>query len=110
VEQTSAHTETTPDLAPGLGKVRRRRWLLWTVLLAYLPTMWVTQQITHSFQRSLPVFFLWVLLLIAAAAISAVARCPRCGNYYHVNGMVLMYLRKCLHCQLPVNADKRRRQ
>ena len=32
-------------------------------------------------------------------------RCPRCGNYFHVNGMMLLYLRRCLHCQLHINAD-----
>ena len=89
-------------------KIRRRRWLLWFVLIAYLPTMWTTQQITHSFQRSLPVFFIWLVLLILAVAVSAVARCPGCGNYFHVNGMALFYLRKCLHCQLHVCADKKK--
>jgi hypothetical protein len=87
--------------------VRRRRWVLWSVLIIYLPAMWTTQQITHSFKASLPVFFAWVLLLVIAAGISATARCPRCGNYYHVNGMALLYLRRCLHCQLPLNADRK---
>jgi predicted ferric reductase len=102
-------TVEVKDLGPGLGKVRRRRWLLWIVLLAYLPTMWTTQQITRSFQGSLPVFFGWLVLLVVAAAVSAAARCPRCGKHFHVNGMALLYLRKCLHCQLHIDADKKGR-
>jgi uncharacterized C2H2 Zn-finger protein len=92
---------------PGLAKIRRRRWYLWFVLIIYLPTMWTTQQITHSFQGSLPVFFIWFLLLLLVMGISAMAKCPRCGNYFHVNGMILLYLRKCLHCQLHLTADKK---
>ena len=94
-------------LGRGLAKVRRRRWLLWSVLIVYLPTMWTTQKITHSFNDSLPVFFIWFLVLLAVMAFSAVVRCPRCGNYFHVNGMILLYLRNCLHCQLHLTADKK---
>ena len=94
-------------LGPGLAKVRRRRWYLWFVLIIYLPTMWTTQKITHSFNDSLPVFFIWFLVLLAVMGISASARCPRCRNYFHVNGMTLLYLRRCLHCQLHLTADKR---
>jgi hypothetical protein len=102
----SNQTEDKSVLGPGLARIRRRRRFLWFVLIAYLPTMWTTQQITRSFQGSLPVFFGWFLLLLIAAGVSATARCPRCGNYFHVNGMVLLYLRKCLHCQLPITADR----
>lgn len=99
-------TEEGQITGPGLATVRRRRWFLWSVLFAYLPTMWATQRIVRSFQGSLPVFFLWLLLLIVAASVSATARCPRCGNYFHMNGMSLLYLRRCLHCQLHISADK----
>jgi len=108
LESSGVETEAGEDFGPGLARVRRRRWLLWFVLGAYLPTMWITQQITRSFQGSLPVFFCWLVLLILAAVISALARCPRCKNHFHVNGMVLLYLRKCLHCQLHISADKKK--
>ena len=108
MESSAVETEVVEDFGPGLAKVRRRRWLLWFVLSAYLPTMWITQKITRSFQGSLPGFFGWLVLLILAAMVSAMAWCPRCKNHFHVNGMVLLYLRKCLHCQLPINADKKK--
>lgn len=98
-----------PDLEAirrGLVQVRGRRRFLWSVLLVYLPLMWTTQKITHSFKGSLPVFFAWCVLLVAAMAFSAVVKCPRCGNYFHVHGITLLYLRRCLHCQLHVTADK----
>ena len=107
MESIDAETAERPDFGPGLAKIRRRRRFLWFVLIVYLPTMWTTQQITRSFEGSLPVFFGWVLVLIMAVTISALARCPRCGKQFHVNGMVLLYLRKCLHCQLHITADKR---
>lgn len=108
VDTPAAHEEQTQDVGPGLAKIRRRRWFLWVVLIVYLPTMWTTQQITHSFQACMPVFFVWLAFLIIAAAVSATAKCPRCCNYYHMHGMALLYLRKCLHCQLPLTADRRK--
>ncbi|WP_224956700.1 hypothetical protein [Geomonas subterranea] len=89
-----------------MAAVRKRRWCLWIVLIVYLPTMYVTQRITHSFSGSMPVFFAWFAVLLCVMFYSATARCPRCRNYYHMQGMALLYLRKCLHCQLPLNADK----
>ncbi|QWV95567.1 hypothetical protein KP004_10480 [Geomonas oryzisoli] len=94
------------EIARGLAVVRKRRWCLWTVLIVYLPTMYVTQKITHSFNGSMPVFFIWFAVLLGVMFYSATARCPRCRNYYHMHGMMLLYLRKCLHCQLPISGDK----
>lgn len=105
----TAETEEAVDpavISRGLAAIRKRRWSLWGVLIVYLPTMWTTQKITHSFSGSMPVFFLWFVVLLCVMAYSATPRCPRCRNYYHMHGMVLLYLRKCLHCQLPLNADK----
>lgn len=92
-------------LQAGLIKIRRRRWMLWSVIIVYLPTMWTTQKITGSFRDSLPVFFAWFLVLLVATWVSAVARCPRCGNYFHLHGTTLLYLRKCLHCQLSLKGE-----
>lgn len=89
-----------------LGKIRRRRWLLWFVIAIYLPLMWGAEQVTHSFEGALPVFGAWVAALLVVTFVSALVRCPRCGNYFHVNGMILLYLRRCLHCQLHINAGK----
>ncbi|UFS69842.1 hypothetical protein LPW11_18375 [Geomonas sp. RF6] len=105
-EQDGVPQETVEDWGPGLQKVRKRRLLLWILIAVYMPLMWIAQRLTHSFWDALPVFWVWFALLIVIMTYSALARCPRCGNYFHMNGMSLLYLRKCLHCQLHVCADK----
>lgn len=94
-------------IAQGLAKIRKRRWLLWSVLIVYLPSMMAAQELTGSFRGAMPFFFAWFVLLLVVTGFSATVRCPRCGNYFHVNGTTLLYLRKCLHCQLHVTADKK---
>jgi hypothetical protein len=98
---------TVNEFAPGLDLVRRRRRYLWGIILAYLPAMWVTLKLTSSLSVALAVFGVWFLLLFAAALVAASARCPRCGNTFHLHGMTFLCLRRCLHCQLHINADKR---
>jgi hypothetical protein len=100
----------TPDAAEiraALGKIRKRRLYLWGVILVYLPVMWTTLQLTQSYNKTAVAFVVWVILLSIAATVAAVARCPVCGNYFHMHGMTLLYLRKCLHCGLHINADKK---
>lgn len=105
-EQEVVPQENMLDYAPGLAQVRKRRLLLWILIAVYLPAMWTAQQFTKSFWDAMPVFWVWFVLLIVIMMYGALARCPRCGNYFHMNGMSLLFLRKCLHCQLHVCADK----
>lgn len=105
--------ETDPaDLstfAPGLTLVRRRRRFLWGMLLVYVPAIWTTLLLTGSDRAAFKVFVLWVVLTSLAVGAAALARCPRCFNYFHMHGFVPLYLRKCLHCGLHVNADREQR-
>jgi hypothetical protein len=94
------------DFGMALRKIRQRRRYLWVVILAYLPTMWTTLQLSQSYKVTAAVFVIWVILLSIFATVAACARCPRCGNYFHMHGMTLLYLRKCLHCQLHINAKE----
>jgi len=98
-----------PDYGPGLRIIRKRRWYLWLEIMVYLPAMWVTLQVAPTYRGIGTVFAIWFILLWVVVAISALARCPRCGNYFHMNGMTLLYIRKCLHCQLHLTADKKKR-
>ncbi len=98
-------TMDEPDYGPGLRMIRKRRWFLWAEILVYLPAMWVTMKISPTYRALGLVFMIWFILLWLAVGFSALARCPRCGNYFHMNGMTLLYLRKCLHCQLHLKAD-----
>jgi len=97
-------------LAAGLTLIRKRRLWLWVVIAIYMPAIWVTLRFTSAFRAVGTVFAVWLVLLIIAAFVSALAVCPRCGNYFHMHGFTLLYLRKCLHCQLHINADKTARR
>jgi hypothetical protein len=98
---------TVAELSPGLRRIRRRRWSLWSVILLYLPLMWSTLHISSSFPVRAAVFAGWFLLLLGTALVAALARCPACGNYFHVHGLTFLCLRQCLHCRLHVCQDKR---
>jgi len=93
-------------LQSGLKKIRRRRWCLWSIILLYAPMMYMSMKRLPSFTAVMYVFSIWFILMFSIAMVAAVARCPKCGNYFHLHGMTLLYLRKCLHCQLHVCADK----
>ena len=95
------------DIAPALKKIRKQRLFLWLVILIYLPAMWSALQLTQSYNKTAVAFIAWVLLLTVVATFAALARCPGCGNYFHMHGMTLLFLRKCLHCGLHVNADRK---
>jgi len=94
----------------GLTKLRRRRCFFWSMILIYIPTIWLSLRITHSDRQTGKVFAVWFLLIIIASLLAAAGKCPRCGNYFHVNGFIPIYLRKCLHCGLHITADKKQRK
>lgn len=99
----------TPDpekFRKALGLIRRRRRYLLGTILAYIPALLLTQRVSPTDRSMGIVFGIWVVLLFIFALLAAIPRCPRCGNYFHVNGMTMLFLRRCLHCQLHINADK----
>ncbi len=95
-----------PTYVTALKKARRRRMIFFATVLIYIPALIVTNLILPTDRAMGTVFCIWVVLLLATTFLAALCRCPRCGNLFHVNGMTLLFLRKCLHCQLHINADK----
>lgn len=91
----------------GLKRIRRRRWVLWSVALVYLPEMLITLKLTHSGFALGVVFVIWFVFLCYAVVPVAFSLCPRCGNYFHMKGLMPVYLRRCLHCGLHICADKK---
>jgi len=89
-----------------LKTTRRRRKYFFGTLLVYIPALWITYNISPTNRAMGTVFGIWVLFLIIFTFQAALSKCPRCGNYFHVHGMTLLFLRKCLHCQLHINADE----
>lgn len=94
-------------IAPGLRKLRRRRGFLLALIAGYIPVIWVTLEVTQSDRKTGMVFLVWILLVAVAACLTALGACPRCRNPFHMNGIIPIYfLKKCLHCGLPLKADK----
>jgi len=91
----------------GLKIIRKRRWLLWIVILAYLPAMMVALNSADHRTWVTVTFSTWLVLLIIAVARACLVRCPRCGECFHTHGPTFLPFRRCLHCALHVNADKR---
>lgn len=94
------------EYGPALNLIRRRRKLFFGVVLIYVPAVWIIHGISPTNKTMFTTIGVWVVLLLITCLMSAAARCPRCGNYFHVHGMSMLYLRRCLHCQLHIDADK----
>lgn len=88
-----------------MKKTRARRKLFFGTVLIYVPAIFITYKIIPTNRAMGIVFVIWVVLLVIATFLVALSKCPRCGNYFHMNGMTLLFLRKCLHCQLHINTD-----
>jgi len=88
-----------------MKKTRRRRKFFFGTVLIYIPALLVTHAISPTNMAMGTVFGVWVFILIVATLLVTLCRCPRCGNYFHVNGITLLVLRKCLHCQLHISTD-----
>lgn len=91
---------------PALRLIRKRRRYFFGTILVYVPALWIAHFISPTDRAMGIVFGVWLVFLIITVLLSAITTCPRCGNYFHVNGMIILYLRKCLHCQLHITADK----
>ena len=88
------------DIRAGLHEIRRRRWYVWLVILVYLPSTWLTLEMTHSYRSTGIVFAIWFVFLCTTMTLFAVISCPRCGQYFHMRNMALSFARTCRHCGL----------
>ena len=89
-----------------LKKTRSRRKMFFGTVLIYIPALLITHKISPTNRAMGTVFVIWVVILIVATFLVALSRCPRCGNYFHMHGITLLILRKCLHCQLHISSDQ----
>lgn len=85
--------------------LRRRRWMFFGTVGIYIPMIWGVKQVAPD--RMFTAFGIWAAVMVVIMMYSALAVCPRCGNYFHMHGMTLLYLRKCLHCQLHMREGQR---
>ena len=96
-------TTESVEIMAGLKKVRSRRWLLWGIILIYLPGLMIALELQATSRVMAWLFGFWVLLLCVVVALATLVRCPRCSKPYHTNGPTFLPVRKCVHCGLPVN-------
>jgi hypothetical protein len=89
-----------------LKQTRRRRKYFFGTVLIYIPALLITYKFSPTNRAMGTVFGVWVVILIIVTFLVALSKCPRCGNYFHLHGMTLLILRKCLHCQLHISTDK----
>lgn len=95
------------SLRQGLVKVRKRRWILWATILIYMPGLIVALELEASSGTLGSLFALWIVLLCIAVGLATIVKCPACGNPYHTNGPTFLPVRRCVHCGLHLNADKK---
>lgn len=93
-------------LEKGLKKVRGRRWILWAVILVYIPGLYAAMSAGLTSSTLSYLFFAWVGLLCVAVAMATVVKCPRCNKPFHTSGPTFLPVRKCVHCGLAVSEDK----
>jgi len=96
----------TEAIIRGIRSIRRKRWFLGGLILIYLPAIWASLEITNSDRDTAVVFAVWIFLVIVAVFIAAYAKCPACGNYFHMKGFVPMWFGRCVHCGLQLNQKK----
>jgi hypothetical protein len=89
-----------------LKSTRSRRKFFFTTVLIYIPALLIMHQISPTNRAMGTLFGIWLVVLIISTFLVALSKCPRCGNYFHMHGMTLLILRKCLHCQLHISTDK----
>ena len=89
-----------------LQKIRKRRKYFFATLLMYIPALLIIYKISPTNSAMGTLFGIWAVMLVIFTFMVALCKCPRCGNYFHLQGMTLLVLRKCLHCQLHINNDK----
>lgn len=94
-------------LRQGLAKVRKRRWILWAVILIYMPGLIIALELQAASGTLGKLFALWIALLCVAVGLATVVKCPGCGNTFHTNGPTFLPVRRCVHCGLHLTADKK---
>jgi hypothetical protein len=94
----------------GLRKIRRLRFWLWTLLLAFIPLVWLVTSFTESRSVMMGILIVWAAAVVHFAARAAFSKCPRCRNYYHATAGTPSFwnllARRCTHCGLPLRSDR----
>ena len=96
------------EIEAGLKVLRRRRVIFWILIAVYLPMIYVVLEMSGSDKVTGIFFGFWLFFVTIAANVVAFSKCPSCGQFFHMNGMIPMYFRNCLHCGLHITGDEKR--
>lgn len=88
-----------------LRRTRRRRKYFFATVLGYIPALVIIHHFLPTHKAMGTLFGTWVVLLVVVTFLVALCKCPRCGNYFHMHGITLLVLRRCLHCQFHIKDD-----
>jgi hypothetical protein len=95
----------SPDLPALLAGIRTRRRFLWTVFASYIPAIWYALKIGGD-NLALVVGILWLVMASAGGILVSFARCPRCGDRFHMKGISTSWGSRCVHCKLSLSKEK----
>lgn len=101
-----AVSDNPSQYGPLLAIIRRRRWYVWCSILIYMPVAVGSLELTQSYTVVGIVFAIWLVLLCIVITLLASARCPHCGNTFHMRHSTLGFSRRCRYCSLHLNADR----
>lgn len=100
------NSENPGNYGAMLAAVRRRRWYVWSLILGYLPATAIILKLSQSTKATGIFFLVWFISLIVAMALLAAAKCPRCGNSFHMANSTLSFFARCRHCGIHVSGDE----
>ncbi|WP_432821833.1 hypothetical protein [Trichloromonas sp.] len=93
------------ELPARLAGIRTRRRFLWSVFISYIPAIWFALK-TGGDGLALVVGILWLLMASAGGILVSFARCPRCGDRFHMKGISTSWGGRCVHCKLSLSKAK----
>lgn len=96
----------TPEMIRRLAGIRMRRMFLWLVFLTYLPAVGLTLKFSDTPAPAFGVGIFWLLLASIGGVLVSFSRCPRCNNFFHIQGYSTSWGRSCVKCRLHLNTGK----
>jgi hypothetical protein len=93
------------EISRGLAEIRRRRRIAFALFLGSLPAVAIFGRLTQSNLCTNGFGLVWLGLFAVAIIRVGLARCPRCGGFFHWDRWLFAsnaFGRKCMRCGLPL--------
>ncbi|MEJ2201364.1 MAG: hypothetical protein P8X63_10185 [Desulfuromonadaceae bacterium] len=96
----------TPEIVMRLSGIRMRRLFLWLVFLTYLPAIGLALKFSDTGKPAFYLGITWLLMAAVGGVLVSFSRCPRCHELFHIQGYSTSWGRRCVNCNLHLNAGK----